>query len=191
MDFRNFFYPTNWNKRPVHLKDGTYEHAEGAGGDTFEFVSVDFADVTSDGKQDAVVRLNQISCGVSCDGGSSLFYFYSIKGKRPSLVWRFESGSLAYECGLKSFVLDHNKLTVEVFRVCQYKGSSFQQSSDSDDESGKYSGGKFRPANFTRFVFEFRQGKVIQKVIQKARQTLPNPQDDVRNYHAAISIAGD
>jgi hypothetical protein len=183
IDFRNFTYQTKWRNRRVRLTNGEYVHPEGAGGDTYTFDSVDFANLHDGGKAIAVVRLLLVSCGVSCDGGSHLFYFYRIRQRKPLLFWRIETGSLAYECGLKSFDLSQRKLTLEVFRTCQSKGSSIQLSNDPDageDESG----GKYLAHSFTRFVFEFNNGRFIKR----RRQILPNPNPDTGNYEQQISI---
>ncbi len=183
VDFKNFSYPTNWRNRRVRLKNGEFVHPEGAGGDTYTFAAVNFADLGDKTKPIAVVRLLLVSCGVSCDGGSHLFYFYTIRNRRPSLFWRIETGSLGYECGLKSFVLSQKKLTLEVFRTCQTKGTSIRESYDPDrgeDESG----GKFKANSFTRFVFEFNRGRFIKR----RRQVLPNPDPDIINYDQQISI---
>lgn len=187
IDFKNFSYQTNWRNRRVRLTNGQYihENQEGGGGDTYDFESVDFADLHDGGKPIAVVRLLLVSCGVSCDGGSHLFYFYRVRNRKPSLFWRIETGSPAYECGLKSFVLRQRKLTLEVFKTCQTKGSSIQESHDSQQgEDESQSGGKFISHTFTRFGFEFKKGRFIKS----SRQVLPNPNPDVRNYKHQISI---
>lgn len=182
VDFKNSSYPTNWRNRRVRLKNGEFVHPEGAGGDTYKFASVDLADLGDKRGPIAVVRLLLVSCGVSCDGGSHLFYFYTIRNRRPSLFWRIETGSLGYECGLKSFALSQKQLTLEVFRTCQTKGSSIQESDPArrEDESG----GKFRAKSFTRFVFEFNKGRFIKR----RRQVLPNPNADIMNYEQQISV---
>src|SRR5712692_2695205 len=94
IDFKNFSYPTSFKRASIRLKDGTYEYAvrRGGGGDTFDLMDVDYVDLTGDGEKEAVVRLDWVSCGVSCDGGSDLFYFYSIKRGRPVLLSRIEMG---------------------------------------------------------------------------------------------------
>ena len=186
IDFKNFSYPTDWRKRRVKLKEGAYQHAnpEGGGGDTFELDSIHFVDLHRDGRATAVVQLFQVSCGGSCDGGSQLFYFYQIRNGKPSLFWRIETTSLAYECGLKSFVISKRKLTLEVFKACQIKGSSIQQSSDANEDESE-GGGKFKAKSFTRFVFDFKNGRFIKR----RRQILPNPYNDVMNHDQLVSIS--
>lgn len=184
VDFKNFSFPTNWRNRRVRLKNGEFVHPEGAGGNTYKFVSVDFAELEDSRHPIAVVRLLLVSCGISCDGGSHLFYFYTIRNRRPSLFWRIETSSLGYECGLRSFVLNKKNLTLEVFRTCQTKGSSIQESDDWEQGEDGSSGEKFRAKSFTRFVFEFNNGRFIRR----RRQVLPNPNPDIINYEPQISI---
>jgi hypothetical protein len=184
VDFKNFSYQTNWRNRRVRLTNGEYVHPEGGGGDTYKFFSLDFADLNDGGEPIAIVRPLQVSCGVSCDGGSYLFYFYRVRKGKPSLFWRIETGSLAYECGLKSFVLSQGTLNLEVFRTCQTRGSSIQESSDPDKGQDEGGGGKFKAKTFTRFVFEFNNGQFIKK----RTQIFPNPNPDIMNYDEQVSI---
>src|SRR5688572_32063261 len=69
VDFKNFSYPTNIRGN-ITLKDGEqiFNNREG-GGDMFRFVEVGYADLTGDGKEEAIARLSVVSCGASCDGG--------------------------------------------------------------------------------------------------------------------------
>src|ERR1043166_7940078 len=121
VDFANFSYPTKYFGT-VKLTSGQYEKAQNLGGTTISFGSVDYADLNGDQQPEAVVRLNQLICGGSCDGGSTLFYFFTIRNRKPVLLSRLETGSVAYTCGLKSFDLRGGKLTLETFRRCRLAG---------------------------------------------------------------------
>jgi hypothetical protein len=177
VDFRNFTYPLSVDGKRVRLREGEfeYEHREGGAG-WVSFKDVTFVDLDGDGKREAVVRLSLVSCGVSCDGGSALFYFYTIKNGRPALLTEITTGSLAYECGLKSFALNGGKLTVEVFRECRHRGGALF--------SGQISG-KFDADKFTRFNFEFT-GK---KFALRKREVLPYPEGRILGYSPTISIS--
>ena len=177
VDFRNFSYPAALNGKRVSLKGGTYEsrYPDGSGGDTFDFRDVLFSDITGDGKKEAIVQLLLVSCGGSCDGGSHLFYFYSIRNGRPALLWQIATGSAAYECGLKSFVLEKRKLSVEGFRECRYSGGLL---------SAPVSG-KFAADQFTRFEFEFTGSRFALR----KREVLPLPEGSTLNYRPAISVS--
>jgi len=125
VDFRNFTYPSSLSKSGVTLKDGNREYEDPvSGGDRYHLQDVDYADLTGDGKKEAFVNVVRVICGGSCDGGSHLFYIYSVKQNKPSLLWRIESGSVAYGCGLKSFVVNRSTITLEAFRKCHLKGAS-------------------------------------------------------------------
>jgi hypothetical protein len=180
VDFKNFSYPTRL-KGKVTLKDGTriYESA-GGGGDTFELRDVNYADITGDGKEEAIVHLLLVSCGGSCDGGSHLFYFYSAGQKNPALLSRMETGSAAYDgCALKSFVLRQQKLELELFRSCRVSGLTFQSLKDN-----KGQGGKFEAHSFTRFFFQFAGVRFVLKNME----VLPFPEGNVMNYKETVSV---
>jgi hypothetical protein len=181
IDFRNFLYVTSL--RPsLRLQDGNFEYAnpEG-GGDTVELAGVSYVDLTGDGKEEAVVELLQVSCGGSCDGGSHLFYFYSSHNSKPKPVWRFETGSLGYGCGLKSFVVRKRQMTLETFNNCRFNGPVLESSFDPNETGDD----KFRAVSFTRLVLEF-DGKTFAPT---KRELFPYPEGDVRNYSAKVSVS--
>jgi len=179
IDFKNFSYPTSFRKRGIRLRNGTYEIASGIGGNTFELEDINYVDLTGDGKKKVVIRLFWLSCGGSCDGGSHLFYFYSIQRGRLRMLSRIETGSLGYTCGLRSFVVHNRSIVVEAFRRCYLNGVALKNRYDGDGRDGKFIADKF-----SRFVFEFH-GTGLRL---KTRAVLPNPELDVRNYRPRISI---
>lgn len=186
IDFKNFSYPISGRKAFIRLKDGKYEfdheHDKDLGDGWFDLKAIDYADLTGDGKMDAVVQLIRVECGGSCDGGSHLFYFYSIAKGRMKLLSRIETGSIAYTCGLKSFFLRKQSLVLEAFRKCSFNGVSLKSAYDAD-----VGGNKFIAKEFTRLTFEFnRRGFVLKKT-----ELLPNPDIDVKNYPVKISINND
>jgi hypothetical protein len=174
IDFRNHTYPTSftqdWLKSRTTLIDGSYEYADRKEVifGTLDFRDVDYADLDGDGKKEAIVQLIQVGCGASCDGGAILFYFYAIRRGKLTLLQRISTGSLAYGCGLKSFTLGKETLTVEVFRECSYNGGTF---------ISKQQFSKFEAHEFTRFTFEVIRGKFALK----KREVLPHPSGDVWN----------
>jgi hypothetical protein len=172
IDFKNFTYPTSfgrdWKKERTTLKDGTYEYAdrkESSFG-TLDLMDVDYADINGDGKKEAIVQLNQVHCGGSCDGGAILFYFYAIRQGKLTLLQRINTESLGYGCGLKSFTSSRETLTIEVFRKCSYSGGTFTTQQQL---------GKFEAHEFTRFEFKFIRGRFV---VTK-REVLPHPSGDV------------
>jgi hypothetical protein len=188
-DFGNLTYQVSLNSKSIRLKDGKYEYANkgSLGGNSYKLESVDAADLDGDGKLEAVVRLLQVSCGGSCDGGSHLFYFYSNKGGRLTLLSRIETGSLGYqECGLKSFLLQAKALTLETFQVCRFDGTSLKPTADAHPNPDAKVG-KFTADKFTRFDLLFKESRFVLK----GRKVLPYPQEDISNYAATITIGND
>ena len=188
-DFKNVTYPVTpdvdvtppFRLSSVRLKDGSFEllDPKGVGGLTFDLQDIDYVDLTGDGKEEAIVQLSQLVCGGSCDGSSAFFYFYSAVGGRAKLLSRIETGSMAYDCGLKSFVLKGSLLTLETFRNCRFDGVTLKTSDDAD-----LAGGKFITREFTRLHLKFNG----QKFVLQKRELLPNPNDDISNYSAKIEM---
>lgn len=184
IDFKNLSYPISWSKERVPLKDGKrkyYEHKDFGSG-WFDLDNIYYVDVTGDGREEAVVQLHAVQCGASCDGGAHLFNFYMINRSKLRLLWRFETGSLGYGCGLKSFDLKKRRLTLEVFNTCNFKGAALEPRY----ESG-HSGGKFHAESVTRFTFEF-QGR---KSVLRKREVFPSREEELRGHRSKIIINHD
>ena len=192
IDFKNQTYPmsvnlsytTTFRRRTVRLKDGSYEYRDrrGPGGAQYDLRNVDYVDVSGDGKKEAVVRISQVICGVSCDGGSDFFYFYSIDHGKPRLLSRLETGSLGYDCGLKSFNLKRGYLTLETFRACRFDGTSIKPGYDKGE-----TGGKFVTNRFTQFNLRFNG----QRFVLRKRKVFPYPENDFRGYEPKLSISNE
>ncbi len=117
-DFYNRSYGTykhsDLTKDDLRLERGGYFYGDRGG--WFELKDVYYVDVTGDGADEALVRLSHFDCiDGKCDGGSSLFYIYTLRNGRLKELWQFESGSYAYGCGLKSFTVNGKELVVEMF----------------------------------------------------------------------------
>lgn len=176
IDFKNHSYPYKFSydrkrKLNIILRDGKYEYDFNNGPGWFDLSDVYYVDLTNDGKAEAIVMLWHVSCGVSCDGGAGLFYIYTVHQNKLKPIWQFETGSMKYGCGLKSFVVKNRKITMELFRKC----------SNVRDESGA----TFRAENITGFTFVFNGGKIVEE----KREFISAPERDTRNYHPEISIS--
>jgi hypothetical protein len=192
VDFKNRSYPTSLNpfytpslrRRNVQLKDGSYEYRDrkGPGGAQYDLRNVDYVEVSGDGKKEVVVRISQVICGVSCDGGSDFFYFYSIDHGQAKLLSRIETGSLGYDCGLKSFNLKRGYLTLETFRVCRFDGISIKPGYDKDE-----TGGKFLTNRFTQFILRFNG----RRFVLRESKVFPYSESDFRGYEPKISMSND
>ena len=130
VDFKNFDYPWSgppgWSnrlewqetseRRHVRLVHGRWredtEHEESGprfSGLTLE--TVDFADVTGDGNEDAIVVLRFDTGGTQY---SHYVYIYSFAAGKPKLLAYFHSGDRAY-AGLYRVYGEHGQLVVELF----------------------------------------------------------------------------
>lgn len=178
VDFTNRFYGryrfSTGKRVNLKLKDGeqVYDYRTGERG-WFVYGDVYYTDVTGDQTPEAVVRLSHIQCGVSCDGGSTLIYVYSIlKGKLKTL-WRYETGSLAYGCGLKSLTIQGKQIVLETFGRCLQPAT---------DNPGS---GKFIIEDVTRSVFRFNGRRFKRRSVE----IMTRPATDVKNYKAEIRIS--
>lgn len=177
VDFENWQYGSyKFGRRnlEVTLADAVYELAskEGGGGETFSLSDVLYADVTGDGKPEAIVNLSHVSCGGSCDGGSDLFYIYQSSKKGFRKIWEYETGSRAYGCGLKSLTVMERQVALEMFGHCWEPASSFEGS------------GKFMVRDVTRAVFYFN-GK---RFVKRLTEVTAAPIRDLRYYTPEVHI---
>lgn len=184
IDFKNLSYQISWNNERISLQDGKREYYQhkNLGNGWFELEDVYYGDVTGDEREEAVVVLTAVLCGVSCDGGSALFYFYSVEKGALKLLWRFETGSLAYGCGLKSFGLEKRRIALEVFNTCFFNGAILEPRGHLEERARK-----FYAESVTRFLFEFKEGKPVMR----KRIILPSFRQELRSYSAQISINND
>ena len=176
IDFKNFSYPyrlSSGKHLNFRLKNGQYDYDFPNARGLVELQHVYIADVTGDRKPEAIVMLSHATCGVSCDGGSALFYIYSSRRGRLTSHWQYETGSLGYGCGLKSFSAQHGTMTLELFGRC----SRLNQTDSAT--------GKFLVKDVTRLTFKSNgDGFVLRK-----RQFFSSPERDVRNYEPQFTVA--
>lgn len=174
IDFQNFTYPypaSGGRMRNIALEGGHDEFDFNGGGEWFDFINAYYVDLTHDREPEAIVLLWHWSCGVSCDGGATLCYVYTVQRNRLSLLWRYETGSLGYGCGLKSFTVKDREISMELFGRC------FAQREESLV-------GKFQIKDTTRLTFSFSGGKLVEE----KKEFIAVPERDVGNYKADISI---
>jgi hypothetical protein len=177
IEFKNFSYPYKFSydgrKINIALNDGEYEYeTKPSGGGWFNLSDVFYVDLTNDKSPEAIVLLWHVSCGGSCDGGAGLFYIYTLEQNKLKPLWQFESDSLAYGCGLKSFTVKDKKITMELFGRCF----------DKTEESVGMS--KFQVKDTTRLTFGFN-GK---KIVEEKKEFIAVPTRSVLNYQPEIRI---
>ena len=175
IDFGNLSYPYRfpWGKRVrLPLKSGHYEYDFRTERGWFDLSDVYVADVTGDKRPEVIVMLSHVACGVSCDGGSTLFYIYSFDNHRLKPQWQYETGDLAYGCGLKSFSAKRGTLIVELFGRCSQHNRTASST------------GKFQIRNITRLTFKSNGARFV---VGK-RQFFSVPERNLLNYVPQISV---
>ena len=137
IDFKNFTYPLSGRllghdrlqwlptevhsaRKPIHLVNGEdlkklssfvmggQEYAQWEG---FTLQSVNFAGLTGDGQEEAIVVLHYGTGGTQ---QTDYVYIYSLVDGKPKLLAYFHAGDRAYS-GLSSVFGDRGKLVVELF----------------------------------------------------------------------------
>ena len=170
VDFENFKYPS------ARLKNGEYEEADKfVGGTTYYFDEVFFVDLVNNGKKEAVALLSVVSCGGSCDGGSSIIHFYSSQKNKPKLLDWIGLGSRSGGCSLKSLKIINKKIHIEQFGRCT-KNPSYE-------ENRVYTC-KFCVKDLTRSVYAIKNSGLVRESIEEIEM----PETDVMNYSAEINI---
>jgi hypothetical protein len=118
VDFPNFSYGVydspELKPLTLALTDGKMWDDSG----WFNLQDVYYKDLTGDGSPEAIVRLLHLRCHGSCDGGSDLFYVYSRRNGKLKNIWRYETGSYAYGCGLKSLIVGDKVIIMDLFGRC-------------------------------------------------------------------------
>lgn len=180
-DFENFSYPFRYNH---NNKDVFFKLQNGK----LEFDSADdrgwvslsetlYVDVTGDGKKEAIILLWHVSCGGSCDGGSALFYIYTLENKKPKLIWQYGTGSLAYGDGLKSFVIKNDSFEIEKFMKCV-------PDSPENSSPATMTCGKFETQNVVRDSFRYDG----EKFVTISSKIIETPITEVKNYSPLVKV---
>lgn len=178
IDFKNLSYPYkfNYNGRRINFKptDDQFDYEfENNDNGWFDFSEVFFVDVTGDKKPEAIVRFWHVSCGVSCDGGAGLFYFFEASEGKPRLIWQFETGSLKYGCGLKSFSVKSGIVIVEQFDKCGDRNDNPAEDEPTDTSM-----------DVTRTEYKFNG----RRFVRQKREFLKSPPISTLNYRAEYTI---
>ena len=174
VDFKNhayglYLYPSAKAIR-LTLTNGELELPKDSG--WFALKDVYYKDFTRDGRPEAIVRLSHVECGVSCDGGSDLFYIFTQRNGQLETLWRYETGSYAYGCGLRSLTISGRQIVLELFGRCKKQKVEDPGSS------------KFLTKDLTFVLFEFDGKRFEQKMIEFFDSSIVN----VNNYQPSIYI---
>lgn len=123
IDFWNYSYGnytlSDGKKIPLTLENSKLDVPDHP--DSFGLKDVFYKDVTGDGRAEAIVWLSHVNCTGPCDGGSNLFYIYTVRNRKLKPIWQFETGSYAHGCGLKSLTISGKEIVLELFGDCTGK----------------------------------------------------------------------
>ena len=173
VDFRNFSYGVYMTSegKPINL---TLTQGLKPLNDSgwFELKDVYYKDLTDDKQAEAIVRLSHVACGVSCDGGADIFFIYTTRNGKLKNIWRYETGSYAYGCGLKTFALGNKEIVLQLFGECARQAM---------EDPGP---AKFVVEDLTFIQFEFDGSRFVTKSIEY----IPEPARNVKNYKPEIRI---
>jgi hypothetical protein len=158
----------------LHLEDGEYRMVEKDHSTWFSLKELYYADVTGDGREEAITMLSHVSCDAvgSCDGGTYLFYIYTVRNGKLRTLWQYETGANAYGCGLKSLTVDGKQFVLELFGRCPKEGTN-----RSTEE-------KFIVQDLTLLLFEFDGRRFVRQSIE----FVPTAARSVRNYTPNVQI---
>jgi hypothetical protein len=178
IDFKTRSYPYRFSggkhKRvDVRLKNGKYEYDFRDERGWFDLSHVYITDVTNDTHPEVIVMISHVACGVSCDGGSALFYIYSFDNHRLKPLWQYETGDLAYGCGLKSFTAKRGTLTLELFGRCSPRNRTASST------------GKSQIKDLTRVTLKSNGTRFVVR----KRQFVSVPARSVLNYEPQINVS--
>lgn len=174
VDFWNFSYGIYMPSvgKPINLTLINGKLVENDAG-WFTLNDVYYKDLTNDGLAEAIVRLSHGRCSAGfCDGGRDLFYIYTTRTGKLESIWRFETGTYANGCGLKSFTLGRKQIVLEQFGRCSRKTSDYPGEA------------RFMAEDFTFMLFEFDGVRFQTKSIQY----IPAPSRELKNYEPEIRI---
>lgn len=156
------------------LKNGEYQYEFYETRGWFSLRDVYYVDITGDQIPDAIVNLSRTECGGgSCDGGADLFFIYSknAEGKLKEL-FRYETGSYAYGCALKSLTLGGEEVRLELFGRCPEPGREYPGP------------GKYMVKDLTRLVFQYQE----KGFLSTTPRFVSTDVVDVRNYKPEVHI---
>ncbi len=139
--------------------------------DGFALRDVYYKDVTGDGRAEAIVWMSHVNCSGPCDGGSNLFYIYTVKNHKLKPIWQYETGSYAHGCGLKSLTISNREIVLELFGECTYR----------NEKAGEP---KATVKNATFIVLEF-DGRGFR---QRSSEIVEAAPTQVPEYEPGISI---
>lgn len=174
LDYRNLAYISGETKcaeepdEDFKLRNGICEtHKDGflVG---MKFLDVAFGDVTGDGREEAMVSLQELSDG---NGIYDEVYIFALERHRPRIIFTFSSGDRA-EGGLRRAYAKDGNLVLELWGPENTLARIL-----SDEEKGTDGWGLCCPLTFTRSRYEWRNEN-FQQVGEAETLDNPHAKDD-------------
>jgi len=156
------------------LQDGEHRVLDKNYSAWFSLKDVYYTDITGDGKEEAIAMISHVSCDPvgSCDGGTHLFYVYSVRNGKLRQLWQYETGSNAYGCGLQSLTVNGKQFVFELFGRCPKNGTNEANTQ------------KFIAQDVTFVQFEFDGQRFVRKNIE----IVPTASRSIRNYQPHVEV---
>jgi hypothetical protein len=154
IDFKNFTFPgTEDYAGKFTLKNGEkpYEHGKEDG---IDLDKTEYFDVTGDKEEEAVLRMSIQTGGTAMP---NLIYIYTLKNKKPKLLWGFITGDRA-NGGFKSIYAENGELIVELFGKNKFVKDKWENEDDVLDNNGACC-----PTRFTRSRLKWNGEKFVLK----------------------------
>ncbi len=164
---------------PVKLEDGELVFEEDGCRTKISLDKVKYLDLTNDGEDDALVTLNnQTYCGSSWRSVS--FIVFTMRNKRPQIIWQFTTGSEAHG-GTRDFFLDDKELIVELYGKCKIVG--FEPEVDYSEIEKLWQHTDWALKSTTKFRFGWDGRKFGQKSIEVLPYPYKSTFDDKDEKH--------
>lgn len=167
IDFKNFTYPAADGYEEFKLKNSEkpYIHQQEDG---VYLSKIDYADVTDDGEEDAILLMSIQT------GGSmipALIYLYTLENKKPKFLWAFMTGDRA-DGGLKNIYVVNKELIIELFGDSRVVNDEWRF----DYPEEKYAGAG-NPTIYTKNRFKWNGKKFVTvgnpELFDYKRENLP------------------
>ena len=157
IDFENFKYP--WTEDLSSPDDETFTLKKGErpfernGQMGISLGKIEYADVTNDGEEDAIMSMSVQTGGSSMP---SMIYIYTLQNNSPKLLWHFDTGDRA-EGGLKNIYAASGNFIIELFGDDQFENGEWKY----DIPENKFKG-LCCPTVFTKFKFKWTGEKFVE-----------------------------
>lgn len=156
IDFKNFTFPwtkglASKDKKTFMLRNGEIPF-EQKGRMGVSLGKTEYADVTNDGEDEALITLSIQTGGSSTP---NIVYIYELENKKTKLLWSFDTGDRAIG-GFKNVYSENGSLIVELFGDDKF---------ENDEWKFNYPKSKFKgdccPTAFTKFRFKWNGKKFV------------------------------